>query len=106
MLPTEDQLDVIYEVLADTLHNNEIVSSYLQNNRASTKFVYIGKIQALQLAYYLPGENRLVKVVDLSDVSCEKDFLEEVLKDAAELVKKAREEKQVLDFYLTKIKNL
>ncbi len=46
------------------------------------------------------------KLIDLSDVSCQKEVLDRVIEDAQYLVEKAREERQVLDFYLTKIRAL
>lgn len=103
----KEHLDAIYETLADKLDSDDIVSSYMQKFPGATKFAYRGEKQSFSTIFYWHnGLDKAVKLVDLSDISCHKDFLDKVLEDASELIKYAREERKVLEFYLEKIKNL
>lgn len=105
MIINKGHLDSIYEVLADKLSNDDIVSSYMQKFPVASNFQYRGGKPSFSTIFYT-GVDSSVKLIELSDVSSDSDFLDKVIKDAEELIRKAREERQVLDFYLTKIKSL
>ena len=107
MIIEKEHLDAIYETLADKLHGDDIVSSYLDKYPVATKFQYRGDKKSYSTIYYLvPSTDSYTKLIDLSDVSCQKEVLDRVIEDAQYLVEKAREERQILDFYLTKIRAL
>lgn len=108
MQPTKDQLDIIYEALADRLHSDDLLSKFiLKSSSRDVKFCYMRNICKVSELYYLLEEGqKLVKVTKLSEVSCEEDLLKKVFTDARDLVEKAREERKVLDFYLERIRNL
>lgn len=107
MIINKEHLDAIYETLADKLRNDDIVTSYMLKFPCATNFAYRGeKISFSAIYYIVPEQDKSVKVIELSGISCESEFLDQVLQDVECLIKKAREERQVLDFYLTKIRNL
>ena len=107
MIINKEHLDAIYETLADKLRNDDIVTSYMLKFPSASNFAYRGEKLSFSTIYYIvPNQDRGVKLIELSDISCESEFLDQVLQDVEHLIKKAREERQVLDFYLTKIINL
>jgi hypothetical protein len=103
----KEHLDAIYEVLVDKLHQDDIVSAYLEKFSVATHFQYRGEKKSFSTIYYLvPNIDRYVKLIELSDVSCDSEVLDRVIEDAQYLITKAREDRQVLDFYMAKIKSL
>ena len=107
MIINQEHLDSIYEVLADKIRNDDIVSAYLEKFPAATRFQYRGDKPSFSNIYYLTPElDKGVKLIELSSVSCDSEFLDRVLQEAEFLITKAREDRQVLDFYLEKIRNL
>lgn len=107
MIIDKEHLDAIYETLADKLHQDSIISNYLDKFSVATNFQYRGDKKSFSTIYYLvPSTDSYAKLIDLSDISCQSEVLDQVIKDVEYLIEKAREERQVLDFYLTKIKAL
>lgn len=103
----KDHLDAIYETLADKINGDEIVASFMSKFPVCTSFAYRSEKQSFSTIYYqVPKQDRAIKVIELSDISLESEFLDQVIRDTEYLIKKAREERQVLDFYLNKVRSL
>lgn len=108
---TKDQLETITYALDSKLDRDGVVSEYIKSNPGIFEYVKAGeKSSYYYLAYrvgkYLTKLTDLVNEENLHEREDIQNFLEQLMKDAREVIQLARENRKELDSYLNRIKNL
>lgn len=111
---TKDQLETIAYALDSKLDKDDVVSDYIKSNPGTFEYVKNSEKSKYCTYIYLAyrtGEylTKLTDLVEEENLHERKDthfFLEQLMKDAREVIQLARENRKELDSYLNRIKNL